>query len=59
MVTRDESGRVQLFAVVPKALIAQACQRQPALNCAAYQRSIIGSSRPAGRDLEHAYSIVV
>ncbi len=58
VVTRDESGRVQLFAVVPKALIAQACQRQRALNCAAYQRSI-GSSRPAGRDLEHAYSIVV
>ena len=29
-VTLDESGRVQLFAVAPKALIAQACQRQPA-----------------------------
>jgi hypothetical protein len=28
--TLDETGRVQLFAVAPKALIAQACQRQPA-----------------------------
>ena len=29
-VTLDESGRAQLFAVASKALIAQACQRQPA-----------------------------
>jgi hypothetical protein len=29
-VTLDESGRVQVFAVAPKALIAQVCQRQPA-----------------------------
>jgi hypothetical protein len=29
-VTLDESGRVQLFAVAAKALIAQVCQRQPA-----------------------------
>ena len=29
-VTLDESGRVQLFAVTPKALIGEACLRQPA-----------------------------